>query len=153
MHLWHNWTNQTHKQANLTDTPSLESLRMTSAEAVEMSVTTTCNSLSQDYTNLDNHILQTSIATYLIKNNIYTCTPYFSWYFPSNPFSRAASRVIDPIAACCKMPNENASYLNFCFRLVFTLLFKNSLAFGHLTIMLWLPAVACWPLFGRGGQQ
>ena len=44
---------------------------MTSAEAVEMSVTITCNSLSQDYTNLDDHILQTSIATYLIKNNIY----------------------------------------------------------------------------------
>ena len=34
---------------------------MTAAEAVEMSLThTTCNNLSQDYTNLDDHISQTS---------------------------------------------------------------------------------------------
>ena len=36
-----------------------------------MSVTTN-NSLSQDYTNLDNHILQTSIGSnHLLYNNIY----------------------------------------------------------------------------------
>ena len=38
-------------------------LKMTTAEAVETSVTTTCNSLSQDCTNLDDHISQTSIDT------------------------------------------------------------------------------------------
>ena len=33
-------------------------LRMTATEAIKMSVTiTTCNSLSQDYTTLDNHII------------------------------------------------------------------------------------------------
>ena len=40
-------------------------LRMTSAEAVEMSVTTT-NSLSQDYTNLDDHILLSVACCLLI---------------------------------------------------------------------------------------
>ena len=39
-------------------------LRMTTAEAAETSVTTTdIKSLSQDYTNLDDHILQTCIDT------------------------------------------------------------------------------------------
>ena len=51
--------NQTHKQTNLTDILHLTA----AAEAVETSVTTTCNSLSQDYTNLDDHISQTSTDT------------------------------------------------------------------------------------------
>ena len=38
-------------------------LRLTAAVAVETSVATTCNSLSQDHTNLDDYISQTSIDT------------------------------------------------------------------------------------------
>ena len=56
-----NRTNETHKQAYLTDAPHL-TLRMPAAEAVETSVTTT-NSLSQDCTNLDDHNSQISIDT------------------------------------------------------------------------------------------
>ena len=41
-------------------------VKMTAAEAVETSVTTT-NSLSQDYANLDDHISQTSIDTSRFK--------------------------------------------------------------------------------------
>ena len=41
-------------------------MRMTAAEAVETLFTTT-NSLSQDYTNLDDHISQTSIDTPTFK--------------------------------------------------------------------------------------
>ena len=40
----------------------LSTLRMAAAEAVETSVST-INSLSQDYTNLNDHISQTSIDT------------------------------------------------------------------------------------------
>ena len=42
---------------------------MTTVEAVETSVTTT-NSLSQDYTNLDDHISQTSIDVLLSSNHL-----------------------------------------------------------------------------------
>ena len=45
-------------------------LRMTTAEPVETSVTTTCNNLSQDYTNLDDHISQTSILHLVWRVNL-----------------------------------------------------------------------------------
>ena len=57
------------RQANLKDTLHL-TLRITATEAVEPSVITTCiNSLSQDYTNLDDHISQTSVHTNVGKSN------------------------------------------------------------------------------------
>ena len=49
---------------------------MTTAEAVETSVTTT-NSLFQDYTNRDNHILQTSTCNIII--NKYLCVKFANY--------------------------------------------------------------------------
>ena len=46
---------------------------MTTAEAVETTVTTICNSLSQDYTNLDDHISETSIDLVLIITTAPKC--------------------------------------------------------------------------------
>ena len=46
---------------NMAEQRTITLLRMTVAEAVETHVGTTTNSLSQDYTNQDDHISQTSI--------------------------------------------------------------------------------------------
>ena len=64
---------------------------MTAAEAVETSVTTT-NSLSEDYTNIDDHISQTSIDTprfkpftllHIYSNKLLTIlqSPYLTSFF------------------------------------------------------------------------
>ena len=51
---------------------------MTAAEAVETSVTIT-NSLSEDYTNLDDHILQTTIDTPRFKPFTFFSPQTASW--------------------------------------------------------------------------
>ena len=70
MHLLYDVTEQTRhtNRANLMDTLRL-TLKMTTAEDVEMSVTAT-NSFSQDYTNLDAHISQTCCKS---KYSYYIC--------------------------------------------------------------------------------
>ena len=90
----HPWRNEPDINANLTVTPH-STLKMTATEAVETSVTT-INSLSQDFTNLDDHPSQTLIFLYMymylcnvsstiaknsIKSSVYFCRNLFLWKF------------------------------------------------------------------------
>lgn len=66
------------KDVGGSDSEDCMTLRMTAAEAVETSVTTT-NSLSQTYTNLDDHISETSINTPRFKPFTFFSPQTASW--------------------------------------------------------------------------